>query len=336
MMMLQHMSPHFGGGQQTTADHGPGSSPRSTTPSPPAQSPSPLPPIHQTHLPVEREYPIEEHPSSRIMYRRPSFHSEDLPHYKREPRSRPSTPPATYIGHHEREASPDVADSYYRPRSQTPPITPTHHQHHRITSVIQERSIIRCIKEERPLRRASIEEDQQQVASQYYRDHHALRYQSHRDADEDEYDRERHHYQRRPPTQYDDEAPEEDRHHHYSSSYHRRRLSGRRDSRHNDPDSDYSGDSQAGGAASGDTDHYPKSEDEDCSGGGGDRDDDPDRPLDLSMKIKQRARKDSGGSESDDSAGPDSDGVHRDRQGRAYKKSLMKRYRKYPVFVSVN
>lgn len=312
-MMLQHMSPHFGGGQQTTADHGPGSSPRSTTPSPPAQSPSPSPPIHQTHLPVEREYPIEEQPS-RIMFRRSSFH-EDLPHYKREPRSRPSTPPATYIGHHVREASPEVPDSYYRPRSQTPPVTPTH-QHHRITSVIQERNIIRCIKEEHPLRRGSIEDDQQ-VASQYYRDHHALRYQPHHggEPDEDEYDRERH-YHRRP--QYDDEAPEEDRHHHYSSSYHRRRLLKRRDSLHNDPDSDYS-DSQAGG----DTDHYPKSEEED-----GGRDD-PDRPLDLSMKIQQRERKDSGGSDSDDSAGLDSDGVPRDRQGRPYKKSLMKRYCKY-------
>ncbi|EAT48190.1 AAEL000741-PA [Aedes aegypti] len=310
MMMLQHMSPHFGGGQQTTADHGPGSSPRSTTPSPPAQSPSPSPPIHQTHLPVEREYPIEEQPS-RIMFRRSSFH-EDLPHYKREPRSRPSTPPATYIGHHVREASPEVPDSYYRPRSQTPPVTPTH-QHHRITSVIQERNIIRCIKEEHPLRRGSIEDDQQ-VASQYYRDHHALRYQPHHggEPDEDEYDRERH-YHRRP--QYDDEAPKEDRHHHYSSSYHRRRLLKRRDSLHNDPDSDYS-DSQAGG----DTDHYPKSEEED-----GGRDD-PDRPLDLSMKIQQRERKDSGGSDSDDSAGLDSDGVPRDRQGRPYKKSLMKRY----------
>lgn len=159
------------------------------------------------------------------------------------------------------------------------------------------------------------------MAAQYYRDHHTLRYQPHHGAEEeDEYDQERRYHRR---AQYEDEAPEEDRHHHYSSSYHRRRFSERRDSLQNDPDSDYS-DSQAGGGASGDTDHYPKSDEEEGCGA-----DDPDRPLDLSMKIKRRARKDSGGSDSDDSAGPDSDGVHRDRQGRPYKKSLMKRYRKY-------
>ncbi|XP_062540467.1 ecdysone-induced protein 74EF-like isoform X2 [Armigeres subalbatus] len=316
MMMLQHMSPHFGSGQQTTTDHpGPASSPRSATPSPPVQSPPPSPAIHQTQLSDERDYPVEVEPSTRIMFRRASFHDE-VPHYKREPRSRPSTPPATYIGHHVRDASPEVANAYYRPRSQTPPITPTY-QHHRITSVIQERNIIRCIKEERSPRRESTGEDHH-VAAQYYRDHHTLRYQPHHGAEEeDEYDQERRYHRR---AQYEDEAPEEDRHHHYSSSYHRRRFSERRDSLQNDPDSDYS-DSQAGGGASGDTDHYPKSDEEEGCGA-----DDPDRPLDLSMKIKRRARKDSGGSDSDDSAGPDSDGVHRDRQGRPYKKSLMKRY----------
>lgn len=308
MMMLQHMSPHFGGGQQTTTDH-PGSSPRSVTPSPPAQSPSPSPPIHQTNLPEQQDYPSDEQPS-RIIFRRSSLQpsDEEIPHYKREPHSRPSTPPASY-GHHVRGISPAIEGytQHYRPRSRTPPVTPTHH---RIASVIQERNVIHCIKEERPLRRSSIDEDQQ--VAQYYRDHHALRYQPHGGEDDEEYDRESRFYRR----QYNDDVPEEDRHHY---SYRRRRLSERRESLHNDPDSDYS-DSQAGGAASGDTDHYPKSEEEEG---------DDDRPLDLSMKIKRRARKDSG-SDSDDSAGPDSDGVPRDRQGRAaYKKSLMKRYRKY-------
>lgn len=326
MMMLQHMSPHFVGGAPTT-DH-PGPSP-GVTPSPPPQttltqspspSPPPPPPSHHVHL----AHPEDRQPS-RIVMRRSSLHlpSDDEEHhykYKREPYSRPGTPPATF--HHQQQqhhqASPRhasysdvIVPQQYRPRSRTPTPTPTHHHQHRIASVIQER----YIKEERPPRRSSIDEDQQ--VAQYYRDHpeQALRY-TRPEEDEEELE-----YARRYHARYEANPDEEEEDEQQQYRRQRRRLSEER--RRHDEDSDFS-DSQGGGAVSGDTDHYPKSEEEPEED-----DEDDERPLDLSMKIKRRIRKDSAGScDSDDSAGPDSDGNPRGQGRAAYKKSLMKRYRK--------
>ncbi|XP_055528890.1 ecdysone-induced protein 74EF-like isoform X2 [Wyeomyia smithii] len=290
MMMLQHMSPHFVGQTEPPGPSPPG------TPSPPAHSPSPSPAIEQQ--------------PSRIIIRRSSLPPSDDEHhyrYKREPNSRPGTPTATFTHYAPSESYPEPQ---YRARSRTPPATPPlPHQHpHRITSVIQERTenVIRYIKEERPVRRTSIEEDQQvTTVPGYYRYHP----EQHQRTEEDEDCAER--------RSTDDDARGSDRYQYPEdpeNRYHRRRLlSERRD----DPDSDYS-DSQAGGAVSGDTDHYPKSEEEELG--------DDDRPLDLSMKIKRRTRHDSGGSDSDDSAGPDSEGHPRGQGRAAYKKSLMKRY----------
>ncbi|KAL9701637.1 hypothetical protein quinque_005078 [Culex quinquefasciatus] len=324
MMMLQHMSPHFVGGAPTT-DH-PGPSP-GVTPSPPPQttltqspspSPPPPPPSHHVHL----AHPEDRQPS-RIVMRRSSLHlpSDDEEHhykYKREPYSRPGTPPATF--HHQQQqhhqASPRhasysdvIVPQQYRPRSRTPTPTPTHHHQHRIASVIQER----YIKEERPPRRSSIDEDQQ--VAQYYRDHpeQALRY-TRPEEDEEELE-----YARRYHARYEANPDEEEEDEQQQYRRQRRRLSEER--RRRDEDSDFS-DSQVGGAVSGDTDHYPKSEEEPEED-----DEDDERPLDLSMKIKRRIRKDSAGScDSDDSAGPDSDGNPRGQGRAAYKKSLMKRY----------
>lgn len=252
--------------------------------------------------------------------RRSSLHlpSDDEEHhykYKREPYSRPGTPPATFH-HQHHQASPRhasysdvIVPQQYRPRSRTPTPTPTHHHQHRIASVIQER----YIKEERPPRRSSIDEDQQ--VAQYYRDHpeQALRY-TRPEEDEEEVE-----YARRYHARYEANPDEEEEDEQYRRQ--RRRLSEER--RRRDEDSDFS-DSQVGGAVSGDTDHYPKSEEEPEED-----DEDDERPLDLSMKIKRRIRKDSAGScDSDDSAGPDSDGNPRGQGRAAYKKSLMKRYRK--------
>ncbi|XP_058831441.1 ecdysone-induced protein 74EF-like [Topomyia yanbarensis] len=315
MMMLQHMSPHFVGQTEPPGPSPPG------TPTSPMQSPSPSP--------VHHAVPVADQPS-RIIIRRSSLHmvpSEEEPHYryKREPNSRPNTPPASFDHYVPTSIGTEPYTEHYRPRSRTPPVTPTHHQH-RIASVIQERTenVIRYIKEERPVRRGSIEEDQQVAVAQYYRNHHqqALRYHhQQQQLQEQQHTQEEDDYAERRPTDgrpYHHEDEPEVRYHHQQ---HRRRLSERRG---DEPDSDYS-DSQAGGAVSGDTDHYPKSE-EDEGEDDDDEDGNGDRPLDLSMKIKRRARRDSGGSDSDDSAGPDSDGHPRGQGRAAYKKSLMKRY----------